>query len=169
MKTVLPTVFFCLAISGCVVGGMGSPTAGRQVLSAGKMDNNRLGKILSSTVDDLEELEGREGFWRFKYKGIPMILLTDESHNRLRIISAIMDAKELSDDELRTLMEANFDRTMDARYAIFKGKLYSAFIHPLGNLSPEDFRSALAQVANLVINYGTNYSSSNLRFEGGGY
>lgn len=128
------------------------------------MNNNRIANILSTSV---EELVGREGFWRFKFQDIPMMIITDEKSNRLRIISAIVDISELDNDTIITLLEANFDRTVDARYAVYKGKLYSAFISPLSNLSSSEFKSALGQVANLVINYGTTYSSSNLRYRGG--
>ncbi|MFQ5788305.1 MAG: hypothetical protein ACE5H1_10035 [Thermodesulfobacteriota bacterium] len=127
------------------------------------MNNNRINDILSTTV---EELDGKEGFWKFKYQDVPMIVITDEKSNRFRIISAITDVNDLNSESILTLMEANFDRTMDARYAVYKGKLYSAFISPLSNLTTRELRSALDQVANLVINYGTTYSSSDLRYQG---
>jgi len=38
-------------------------------------------------------------------------------------------------------MQANFDSALDARYAIAKGKLWSAFIHPLSELNEEQFFS----------------------------
>jgi len=61
-------------------------------------------------------------------------------------------------------MEANFDRTLDARYALFQGKLWSVYLHPLNSLTEEEFAAALDQVANLVETYGTTYASGQLQF-----
>lgn len=64
-------------------------------------------------------------------------------------------------------MQANFDSALDARYAIAKGKLWSAFIHPLSELNEEQFFSGLAQTITLVKSYGETYSSGALIFKGG--
>jgi hypothetical protein len=61
-------------------------------------------------------------------------------------------------------MEANFDRTLDVRYCVFQSHLWSAFIHPLSELSEEFLASALRQLSNSVKNFGGSYTSGILVF-----
>ena len=65
------------------------------------------------------------------------------------------------------MMQANFDSALDARYAVAKGVLWSAYLHPLSTLKADDFVSGLAQVVNLAATYGSTYSSGALTFGGG--
>ena len=53
---------------------------------------------------------------------------------------------------------------LDAQYATNEGVLYSAFIHPLSPLTDGEARSAIDQVANLALTFGTTYQSGNLIF-----
>ena len=62
------------------------------------------------------------------------------------------------------ILRANFDRTLDARYALFRGFLVSIFLHPLSALTGPELESGLKQVSNLVRNYGGTYSSGGVRF-----
>ena len=94
-----------------------------------------------------------------------MLVLTSKKHDRMRIMAIIGDDTALELTQIRRLMEANFDRTLDARYALFQGKLWSAYLHPLSTLTEVELTAALDQVANLVKTYGTTYSSSNLQFQ----
>ncbi len=64
-------------------------------------------------------------------------------------------------------MHANFDRALDAKYAISGGMLFSCFVHPLTSLSEGDLDNALNQVQTLRKNTGTTYSSTELIFGGG--
>jgi hypothetical protein len=64
-------------------------------------------------------------------------------------------------------MQANFDSALDARYAIAKETLWSAYIHPLSTLSDEDFLSGLGQTVNLVDTFGSSFSSGSSTFIGG--
>ena len=65
-------------------------------------------------------------------------------------------------------MEANFDRALDAKYAIANGVLWSVFAHPLKELTKEQTIDAFNQVRNLVYNYGSSYTSTDILFGGGG-
>ena len=65
------------------------------------------------------------------------------------------------------IMQANFDSALDARYAIAQGKLWGTFIHPLSELSDLEFLIALGETANIVLSYGTSYSSGMFMFGGG--
>ncbi|RDH82752.1 MAG: hypothetical protein DIZ80_10770 [endosymbiont of Galathealinum brachiosum] len=128
------------------------------------MDNNRLGELISR-ID--AKPDGQKGYWKIKYKNIPVYIITSEKANRLRIISPIKSSESLSKDQLYRMMQANFDSALDARYSIAKGKLWSAFIHPLSELTDEQFFSGLAQTITLVNSYGDSYSSGALVFSGG--
>ena len=62
------------------------------------------------------------------------------------------------------LPTANFDRALDAKYAISRGYLWAVFVHPLRELSEPQLCDAVHQVATLAENYGGTYSSSDLVF-----
>jgi len=70
----------------------------------------------------------------------------------------VVEESALTIAAARILLQANFGQTLDARYAIKEGMLYAVFLHPLSTLEPRQIESALAQVANLVRNYGTSFS-----------
>ena len=72
---------------------------------------------------------------------------------------------QLEDAELLwTLLCANFDRALDAKYAIHRGLLWSTFVHPLGELTAAEFESGLKQVYTLRATYGTTYTSTDMVF-----
>ena len=78
-----------------------------------------------------------------------------------------MQVKDVEDDELLRLMQANFDSALDARYCIANGIIWSAFIHPLSILSDEELLSGLAQAITAAASFGSTYSSGALIFKGG--
>ena len=103
------------------------------------------------------------------YEGLLMVI-TDENANRMRIMMPIQPFDPEKAEDLQTALialHANYDRALDARYAISEGFLWSAFIHPLGSLTENDLDSALQQVQTLRQNTGTSYSSGALIFGGG--
>jgi len=96
-----------------------------------------------------------------------LLVITDERANRMRIMMPIQQFDPGNDEDLKTAliaMHANYDRALDARYAISEGILWSAFIHPLRSLTEEDLANALDQVQALRKNTGTTYSSGALIF-----
>lgn len=131
---------------------------------AKEMDNQRLHQLLSR-IDT--ELKGQHGYWIINYQNISVTIITDEKANRMRIISPVASINALNEKQLVRILQANFDSTLDARYAIAKNKLWSAYIHPLNELSNEQFYSGLAQTITLVKSYGDTYSSGALVFKGG--
>ena len=64
-------------------------------------------------------------------------------------------------------MQANFDSTLDARYSVANGVVWSAFILPLSPLSDEEFISGLAQAMTAATTFASTYSSGALIFRGG--
>lgn len=132
-----------------------------QTTKAQDMDNTKLGGILYTISD---QLEGVEGNWQFVIDSTLFICLTDQLHNRMRIISPVRNMSEVSEEQLRKCMEANFHTALDVKYAISEDVLWSAFIHPLQELTKEQVISALSQVYSAAKTFGTYYSSGNLSF-----
>lgn len=144
-----------------------SATAGEEAkpcVEAAAMNNARLESLIRRIGDDVE---GRPGFWQFSVANRGIIVITDETADRMRIISGITETDNIEDAQLARMMLANFDSALDARYAVAKGVLWSAYLHPLSTLKADDFVSGLAQVVNLAATYGSTYSSGALTFGGG--
>ena len=133
-------------------------------------------KCATTTNADLEkyigklanDFEGATGRWSFEYEKAQMLVITDERADRMRIIAPIIETKDLSKDDLMTLLEANFDRALDAKYTVFENAVWATFVHPLSTLTRQDFISAVKQVAALRNTYGSTYSSMDIVFGGGG-
>ena len=128
----------------------------------GVMDNEQLDALIQEHADLVHD--GTLGRWHFDYFGRVLIVLTDEAMNRMRIITPVVEVGELDAESVVTCLSANFDRALDARYAISGDYLWSAFIHPLGELENQQVVDALMQVATLAATYGTSFSSSGLTF-----
>jgi hypothetical protein len=129
-----------------------------------RMNNDRLGKLIHQ-ID--ENAKGSAGNWTLTYEGYSLRIITDEKADRMRIILGVTRAEDLKPNELYRLLQANFDTSLDARYSIAKGIVWSAFIHPLSPLSDNEFLSGLAQTINLTSSYGSSFSSGALHFLGG--
>ena len=125
------------------------------------MNNDKLNSIFHSLSDNVQ---GQNGHWKFIINELMFICLTDQLHNRMRIISPIVKMVEVTDEQLSKCMEANFHSTLDVRYAISDGVLWAAFIHPLQELTDEQVNSAIRQVYSSVRSFGTSYSSGTLSF-----
>ena len=128
------------------------------------MNNQRLQTLITRITEDVS---GRPGFWEFTLQEYPVTIITDERADRIRIIVPIAKAGDIDSAQMKRLMQANFDSALDARYSIAKGVLWSAFIHPLSELSDHQFIDGLAQTVNLAGTFGTSYSSGALIFGGG--
>ncbi len=113
-----------------------------------------------------KEVKGVPGNWKVIYKERPLYVITDSTHNRMRIIAPILERKDLKAEDLEILLEANFDRALDAKYSLFQDILWSTYTHPLGELTVEQFKDALRQVVRLADNYGTSYTSTDMVFGG---
>ena len=139
----------------------GKPEA---ILPSEGMTNLRLDQLIHR-LD--ENAQGNPGFWKFSIEKIELTVITDERSDRMRIITPVSNGEELDQAMLYRLMQSNFDSALDARYSIAKGALWSTYIHPLASLEDEEFLSAVGQVVNLSITYGTSFSSGQLIFRGG--
>lgn len=127
------------------------------------MDNIKLGEIIASVSDSIQ---GNTGRWQFVIKNTPFICVTDETNNRMRIISPIAESSSLDDEMKTNALVANFHSALDVKYAISDGILWSAYIHPLKELTEMQVKDAISQVFFANRTFGTTYSSTDLIFGG---
>ena len=114
----------------------------------------------------IEEIAGStqtsQNVVEFKYNGVAIACVSDATHDRMRLIAAIAKRDSVEAAHLEILLTANFHTTLDARYALSKGIIYAAFLHPMSTLTREQLASAIRQVAALAQNFGSSYSSDEL-------
>ena len=125
------------------------------------MTPERMIALLSDVVDDMN-IEG--SVVEFVLQEVPMLLVYDLNANRMRLVSPIVEVANLQEGQLTAAMEANFHSALDARYAISNGIVWSAFVHPLADLSEQLFMSAVLQVATARATFGSEYSSGAMTF-----
>jgi hypothetical protein len=120
-----------------------------------------MGKLLDSYLSDLE---GQPGFWRGSRNEVPVFVFSDDSNDRMRVMSPIGVVEELDPELLHVLLQANYDRALDARYAMRGNELWSVVVHPLATLATDDLPSLFDQVVLLVKNTGSTFASTDLVF-----
>jgi hypothetical protein len=125
------------------------------------MTTQAMGKLLESY---LSELEGQPGFWRGVRLDVPVFVFSDDENDRMRIMSPIGVVEELDADLLHVLLQANYDRALDARYAMRGQELWSVVVHPLATLATDDLPSMFDQVVALAKNTGSTFASTELVF-----
>lgn len=128
------------------------------------MTNAKIETVLYKLTDSIN---GRPGNWQFILQNVPMFCITDEAHNRMRIISPITKVADLTDDLLRDSLIANFHTALDVKYAISQEVLWSVFIHPLKELSDDQLMDAISQVRLAALTFGSTFTSTELLFGGG--
>jgi hypothetical protein len=80
-------------------------------------------------------------------------------------MSPVGELREAEPKVLQLLLNANYDRALDAHYAMRGLELWTVAVHPLATLAPDDFASYIDQVVTLVKNTGSTYASSDLMFQ----
>lgn len=128
------------------------------------MNNEKLGELIRAVASAMHD--DQLGFWKFDVGNRIVFVITDETHNRMRIMSPVVDLESITDELQKVLLEANFDRALDARYCVNNETVWSAFLHPLAELGDQQFQDALSQVVTLAENFGTTFTSSDLVFGG---
>jgi hypothetical protein len=128
---------------------------------AQSMTTTAMGKLLESYLTDLE---GEKGFWRGNRDEVPVFVFSDDEHDRMRLMAPIGVVEELDPDLLHVLLQANYDRALDARYAMRNKELWAVVVHPLATLATDDLPSMFDQVVMLVKNTGTTFASTELVF-----
>ena len=130
---------------------------------AGSMTPSRMCRIIG---DHCKVLKRDGNVLEFEFQGVCLILVYDENADRMRVISPICDQGECGPGAVEKAMEANFHTALDARYALSKGVVWSAFIHPLSSLDEDLLVSAIQQVAVAKATFGDEYTSGKWAFGG---
>lgn len=145
-----------LAFAGCAkLPGFSST----DTVSAEPMTQARMETVFG---DEVEAIVGTPGAIQTRVDGISVFLISDPGNDRMRLVAVIASATALDRREFGILLRANFDRTLDARYAVSDGVVYSVYQHQISSLSPELIRSAVAQVVSLAKTFGTAFSAGEL-------
>lgn len=131
---------------------------------AQNMTNKKMDGIIRKAA---QKVEGELGSWQFLYGNRPIMIITDENANRMRIMTPIIEEKDMPQGRMKTLLEANFDRALDSKYSLFKEVLWSTYTHPLKELTKEQFMDAMRQVVRLADTYGSTYTSTDMVFGSG--
>lgn len=127
------------------------------------MTVQQLDSIIRTNANEVERINNS---WRFTVVKRMLLCITDENSNRMRIISPIVELKELDSVYLTNALVANFHSALDVKYAISDGILWSVFAHPLKELSQDQVSDAIRQVFNAAASFGDSYSSTELFFPG---
>lgn len=157
-----PVMIGLLVLAGVSLLGTGPAHPQEHPLQAAPATT--LGTLQGILKETVENLKGESGQWRFTYADVEMALLTNVTHDRMRIVAPIGPEAQLTEPQRKRMLEANFHSALDVRYATSNGLVYAAYIHPLSPLRREEIQSALRQVAELVKTFGTTYSSGELSF-----
>ena len=127
------------------------------------MDVNQLQSILLART---EQFVADGPVWNFTYGGVQMIAVSDSNADRMRIIAPIVKQADIEPVQKDAMLEANYHSALDVRYAISNGIVWTAYIHPLSPLDEAQVLSALDQVRQSALSFGTSYSSTGLVFGG---
>jgi hypothetical protein len=133
-------------------------------IASAQMDNTKLEVLLSQQVDSIIGTPGR---WQVTYQELPMMIITDETNDRMRIIAPIVDIDKLDKEVLLDCLVANYHTALDVKYAVSNDVMWSVFIHPLSPLTEGELKSAIEQVYFAVVTFGGSYTSTQLLFGGG--
>ena len=125
------------------------------------MTTAAIGKLLDAY---LSGVEAHSGFWRGTREEVDVYVFTDDTHDRMRIMAPVGELERLEAHTLEVLLLANYDRALDARYALRGREVWAVAVHPLATLAPDDFAGFIEQTVRLVKNTGTTYASSDLLF-----
>lgn len=88
------------------------------------------------------------GSYQVETKGFRMLVLLSEAQDWLRILLPIVPAVEVM-PFMEELLEANFDSTLETRYALHQDLLWGIFQHSLVGLTDNDLTLAIQHLAEL--------------------
>ena len=100
------------------------------------------------------------GSWQVETPDFRLLVLLSDDNSWLRVLLPIMPLQEAA-AFLTQFLEANFDDTQEARYAVYDGVVWGVFQHNSGTLSNADFANAIARMISLY-QVGVNDVFNNL-------
>ena len=148
-------------LGGCAMLGGGSRSGETADAESAGMTQYEMEIVFAGEV---EKIEGPAGAIRTQIDTFNVYLVSDVGFDRMQILMPIARTDGLDRRVFNALLEANFQKTLDARYAVSEGVVYGIYLHPISTLTPAMIRSALEQVVNLGRTYGTTFSSQTQPF-----
>lgn len=133
------------------------------MLYSQEMTSKRLFEIIEQKADTIKT---NGNSYQFLFNESMLICVFDESANRMRIISPIVEREKIGEEELLNVLVANFHSALDVKYALSDEILWSVYTHPLKELTEPQVIDAIQQVYAAAITFGSTYSSTNLVFPG---
>ena len=118
-------------------------------------------------IDPASQINETGTAWQMKVAETTLIVVTDPNADRMRIMTPIASASDVTDELMARMMQANFDSALDARYALAQGIIWGVFIHNLSDLSDKEFLSGLGQTVNVAKTFGTVFTSGAMVYGGG--
>ena len=108
------------------------------------------------------------GLWRVSIDKVLVMVIAED--DRIRILAPIFALGQLDEEPavrnalMMRLLQSNFERAVDARYAVYDGIVFATVTHPRPTFQAEDLGGFLEQVVNLhkntFRNGPTGYSSN---------
>ncbi|MCB0634732.1 MAG: hypothetical protein R2824_11310 [Saprospiraceae bacterium] len=148
-------LIFLLAVTLCNLNWLND--------TAAQMDNQQLLTIIEREAEDVG---GEIGAWHLSLDDHVLFITTDEENNRIRILTPIVEERDIDAEKMHKMLEANFHSALDAKYSIYKGFVISIFTHPLRELNEAQLIDAMHQVIRLSETFGTTYSSTDILLDG---
>ncbi|MFM2312532.1 MAG: hypothetical protein RLZZ04_1808 [Cyanobacteriota bacterium] len=87
--------------------------------------------------------------WQIRNSQIHLLVILSQDHSWLRLLSPIARAEE-AQSLFPQLLEDNFDRTQEVRYALNQNVLWGVYHHRLESLTTDDLENAIASLVALV-------------------
>jgi hypothetical protein len=103
--------------------------------------------------------------WECVVDGANLIFICHELDDRMRVMLLIGDARTANMATFGKMLEANFDRALDAKYTISHGQIWAVFMHPLSSLEHKLFFDGVRQVVSLGQNFGSTFAGGDIRFD----
>lgn len=158
-RILVPFIALFILVSG--------PALAEKEGSKGKtgMTLERMNELIEAIGDNVARPQ--ESQWQLVIEEIPVLVIADAQNDRMRVLVGISKTENLPAGLYQRLMQANFDTALDARYAVAKGIVWAAFMHPLKALTDRLFLSGVGQTVNLARTFGNTFSSGGLTYQGG--
>ncbi len=112
------------------------------------MKPEKITESLKETFGDRAVEKPSSDTWQVDTQQMRLLVILSQDSSWLRLLVPIAPATE-AQAFLSELLEANFDRTQEARYAFNQGVLWAVFMHSLTDLTEADFSSAIATLVSL--------------------
>lgn len=108
------------------------------------MNNAEISESLQSLFGAaVQQVES--GSWQAETEEARILVLLSDDQSWLRVLVPIAPLEEAK-SFLPQLLEANFDETQEARFALHQGVLWGIFQHSTATLAPEDLQGAIARL-----------------------